>query len=60
MIDSQGNCRYVLYTITEKKMPVVNVHTVKENFDTILEKVQNSYEPVMIGGRGTYPAACSG
>jgi PHD/YefM family antitoxin component YafN of YafNO toxin-antitoxin module len=37
----------------EGKMPVLNVCNIKENkenFDAILEKTQNTYEPVMISG----------
>jgi PHD/YefM family antitoxin component YafN of YafNO toxin-antitoxin module len=34
----------------EGKMPVLNIQNTKEDFDTILEKIQNTYEPVMISG----------
>ena len=31
-------------------MPVLNVNNAKEKLDTILEEVQNTYEPLIIAG----------
>jgi len=31
-------------------MPVLNVKNVKENLDTILETIQDTYEPLIIAG----------
>jgi PHD/YefM family antitoxin component YafN of YafNO toxin-antitoxin module len=31
-------------------MPILTVHNAKEDFDAILEKVHDTYEPVMISG----------
>ena len=34
-------------------MPVLNVSKVKENLDTVLDAVQNSFEPVIIAGKNS-------
>jgi PHD/YefM family antitoxin component YafN of YafNO toxin-antitoxin module len=34
----------------EKIMPVLNVENVKESLDTILETIQDTYEPLIIAG----------
>jgi PHD/YefM family antitoxin component YafN of YafNO toxin-antitoxin module len=49
MLDNHKEFMYYIF-IKEERMPVLNVHSTKVNFDTILEKVQNTYEPVMISG----------
>ena len=34
-------------------MPVLNVSKAKENLDTVLDEVQNSFEPVIIAGKNS-------
>ena len=34
-------------------MPVLNISRVKENLDTILDEVQNSFEPIIIAGNNS-------
>ena len=40
----------ILLNYQEKIMPVLNVKNVKEDLDTILEAVQDTYEPLIIAG----------
>jgi prevent-host-death family protein len=34
-------------------MPILSVSQVKENLDTVLDEVQNTYEPVIIAGKNS-------
>ena len=34
-------------------MPVLNVSKIKGNLDTVLDEVQNSFEPVIIAGKNS-------
>jgi prevent-host-death family protein len=37
----------------ENKMPVLSVSQAKENLDTVLDKVQDTFEPIIIAGENS-------